>query len=349
MKTSDFDYILPDELIAQSPIEPRSSSKLMVLNKSTGDIKHKKFYNIVDFLHKGDCLVLNNTKVLPARLYGKIVGRNSGAELLLLKDVGNNTWETLVKPGKKIKENTKIEFGNGILFGEIVKILESGNRLIEFNFSCSNSKNNNYNFYNILEKIGTMPIPHYIKKKLKDKDRYQTVYAKTIGSVAAPTAGLHFTNELLKSIKQKGIKVVYVTLHVGLGTFRPVKVDDIKNHKMHTEWYTIPDESARVISETKDSGGRVICVGTTSCRTLESVFKKHGKIKETSDTTDIFIYPGFEFNITDALITNFHLPKSTLIMLVCAFAGKDLALKAYETAVKEKYRFYSFGDAMFIF
>lgn len=349
MKTSDFDYILPDELIAQSPIEPRSSSKLMVLNKTTGDIKHKKFYNIVDFLHEGDCLVLNNTKVLPARLYGKIVGKDSGAELLLLKDVGNNTWETLVKPGKKIKENTKIEFGNGILFGKIVKILESGNRVIKFSFNYSDSKSSNYNFYNILEKIGTMPIPHYIKEKLKDKDRYQTVYAKTIGSVAAPTAGLHFTTELLESIKQKGIKVVYVTLHVGLGTFRPVKVDDIKNHKMHTEWYTIPDESARVISETKDSGGRVICVGTTSCRTLESVFKKYGKIRETSDNTDIFIYPGFKFNITDALITNFHLPKSTLIMLVCAFAGRDLTLKAYKTAVEEKYRFYSFGDAMFIF
>ena len=348
MKTSDFDYILPEELIAQTPIEPRSSSRLMVLNKITGDIKHKKFYNIIDFLKEGDCLVLNNTKVLPARLYGKIVEKNSDAELLLLKDTGNDIWETLVKPGKKIKKGTNLLFGGGILFGKVIEVLENGNRLIKFNFDSTTSDSNKTSFYDILEKIGAMPVPHYIKKELKNKDRYQTVYAKTIGSVAAPTAGLHFTQELLEDIKQKGIKIVYVTLHVGLGTFRPVKVDNIKDHKMHTEWYTIPSESAKIINETKKYGKRVICVGTTSCRTLESAFKKYGKIKETSDETDIFIYPGFKFNITDALITNFHLPKSTLIMLVCAFAGKEYVLNAYKTAVENKYRFYSFGDAMFI-
>lgn len=349
MKTSDFDYILPEELIAQTPVEPRANSRLMVLNKTTGEIKHEKFYNIIDFLNEGDCLVLNNTKVLPARLYGKIVEKDTDVEILLLKVTGNSSiWEALVKPGKKIKKGTNLLFGGGILSGKVIEVLENGNRLIKFNFGSTTSDSNKTSFYDILEKIGTMPVPHYIKKELKNKDRYQTVYAKTIGSVAAPTAGLHFTQELLKDIKQKGVKIVHVTLHVGLGTFRPVKVDNIKDHKMHTEWYTIPNESAKIINETKANGKRVICVGTTSCRTLESAFKKYSKIKETSDETDIFIYPGFNFSITDALITNFHLPKSTLIMLVCAFAGKEYVLNAYKTAVENKYRFYSFGDAMFI-
>ena len=350
MKTSDFDYVLPEELIAQVPVEPRTNSRLMVLNKATGTIEHRKFYNITDFLNEGDCLVLNNTKVLPARLYGKIVEKDTDVEILLLKYTGNsNIWETLVKPGKKIKKDTNLVFEGGILSGKVIKILESGNRLIKFNFSCTTSDGNETNFYDILEQIGKMPVPHYIKEELKDRDRYQTVYAKTVGSVAAPTAGLHFTNDLLNKIKQKGVKIVHVTLHVGLGTFRPVKVDNIKDHKMHTEWYTIPEESAKIINETKANGKRVICVGTTSCRTLESVFKKYGKIKGISDETDIFIYPGFNFNITDGLITNFHLPKSTLIMLVCAFAGKDCILNAYKTAVENKYRFYSLGDAMFVF
>lgn len=343
MKTSDFDYNLLPNLIAQNPLEKRSDSRLMILNRATNSIEHKKIYNIINYLSPGDCLVLNNTKVLPARLYGKIAEKEAKAEILLLKDTGNNIWEALVKPGKKIKINTSLEFGNGALYGNVVKILDSGNRLVKFSYS--NSSND---FYTILEKIGKMPIPHYIKEELKNNERYQTVYAKLTGSAAAPTAGLHFTQELLGQIQQKGINIAYVTLHVGLGTFRPVKALNIEDHKMHTEWYSVPEDSAKIINETKKAGKKVICVGTTSCRTLESVYKKYGEIKASTGETNIFIYPGFKFNITDALITNFHLPKSTLIMLVSAFAGKDYILRAYNIAVEEKYRFFSFGDAMLI-
>ena len=338
MKTIDFDYYLPKELIAQVPLKDRDQSRLLVLNKSTGELLHKVFTDVVDYLEAGDCLVLNDTKVIPARIFGRLESNESIVEFLLLKDMGNGTWETLVKPGKKAKIGAKLEFKKDVIYGEILDILPSGSRIIKFYF--------NGNFYNILDKIGAMPVPHYIKKNLDEKDRYQTVYAKEIGSCAAPTAGLHFTESLLSKIKEKGVRITKVTLHVGLGTFRPVKCDDIEDHKMHTEWYSVPKESAKIINDTKKIGKKVVCVGTTSCRTLESVFAKYGKIVECCGETDIFIYPGFNFKVMDALITNFHLPKSTLIMLVCAFAGKENVLNAYKIAVEQKYRFFSFGDAM---
>lgn len=340
MKTVDFDYYLPEDLIAQSPIEPRDASRLLVLNKTTGSLEHKVFSEIVDYFRSGDCLVLNDTKVLPARIFGKVFGKESFIEFLLLKDMGNNVWETLVKPGKKAKVGVVLEFKKGVLYGRIEDILPSGNRTIKFSFEKD--------FYSILDDIGVMPIPHYIKSELRDKNRYQTIYAKEAGSSAAPTAGLHFTNALLSKIEEKGVKIAKITLHVGLGTFRPVKVENIEEHIMHTEWYTVPKMSADLINKAKESGKRVICVGTTSCRTLESVFLKHKKVIECSGETDIFIYPGFKFNVMDALITNFHLPKSTLVMLVCAFAGKENTLNAYNVAVENKYRFFSFGDAMLI-
>ena len=338
MKTIDFDYYLPKELIAQVPLKDRDQSRLLVLNKSTGELLHKVFTDVFDYLEAGDCLVLNDTKVIPARIFGRLEGNESIVEFLLLKDMGNGTWETLVKPGKKAKIGAKLEFKKDVIYGEILDILPSGSRIIKFYF--------NGNFYNILDEIGAMPVPHYIKKNLDEKDRYQTVYAKEIGSCAAPTAGLHFTESLLSKIKEKGVRITKVTLHVGLGTFRPVKCEDIKDHKMHTEWYSVPKESAKIINITKKIGKKVVCVGTTSCRTLESVFAKYGKIVECCGETDIFIYPGFNFKVMDALITNFHLPKSTLIMLVCAFAGKKNVLDAYKIAVDQKYRFFSFGDAM---
>ena len=340
MKTIDFDYYLPKELIAQVPLKDRDQSRLLVLNKSTGELLHKVFTDVVDYLEAGDCLVLNDTKVIPARIFGRLEGNESIVEFLLLKDLGNDTWETLVKPGKKAKIGAKLEFKKDVIYGEILDILPSGSRIIKFYF--------NGNFYNILDEIGAMPVPHYIKKNLDEKDRYQTVYAKEIGSCAAPTAGLHFTESLLGKIEKKGVNITKVTLHVGLGTFRPVKCEDIKDHKMHTEWYSVPKESAKIINITKKIGKKVVCVGTTSCRTLESVFAKYGKTVECCGETDIFIYPGFKFKVMDALITNFHLPKSTLIMLVCAFAGKENVLNAYKIAVDQKYRFFSFGDAMLV-
>ena len=341
MKTSEFDYFLPKELIAQTPVEPRDSSRLLVLNKRNGAVEHRRFHDVLDYLESEDCLVLNDTKVIPARIFGNIVEKKSKVEFLLLKQVGDDIWEVLAKPGKKAKIGTRFEFKENCLYGEVLDILPNGGRLLKFFFDGS--------FYDILDKIGAMPVPHYIKSRLENKERYQTVYAKVLGSAAAPTAGLHFTNELINQIKMKGVKIVYITLHVGLGTFRPVQANNVKDHKMHSEWYTISPESAREINLAKKEGKRVICVGTTSCRTLESVYKKHSKIVSTSGETDIFIYPGFKFKVMDALITNFHLPKSTLIMLVCAFAGKENTLHAYEAAVNNRYRFFSFGDAMLIF
>lgn len=340
MKTSDFYYDLPEELIAQTPLEPRDSSRLMVLSRQTGEIAHKHFYDIIDFLNKGDLLVINNSRVLPARLYGKRVDTDANIELLLLEQKENNCWETLVKPGKKAREGATILFGDGKLSGTITKVLEDGNRIIEF--KC------NDNIYAVLDEIGQMPLPPYITEKLKDKERYQTVYSKDTGSAAAPTAGLHFTNELLQKIKNKGVDIAEVTLHVGLGTFRPVKVDDVTNHKMHSEHYMMCEETARKINHTKKHGGKVYAVGTTSCRTLESIATFEGEIKACHGDTDIFIYPGYEFKVIDGLITNFHLPESTLIMLVSAFCGYDNTINAYKTAVIEKYRFFSFGDAMLI-
>lgn len=340
MKTTDFDYYLPKELIAQVPLRDRDSSRLLVLNKRTGELSHKVFTDVIDYLDPGDCLVLNDTKVISARIFGRLENSESTVEFLLLKDLGNDTWETLVKPGKKAKIGAKLEFKKGVISGKILDILPSGSRIVKFYFKG--------NFYNILEEIGAMPVPHYIKKNLEEKNRYQTVYAKEIGSCAAPTAGLHFTKSLLSKIEENGINIAKVTLHVGLGTFRPVKCEDIKDHKMHAEWYSVPKESAKIINITKENGKKVVCVGTTSCRTLESVFAKYGKIVECCGETDIFIYPGFKFNVMDALITNFHLPKSTLIMLVCAFAGKENVLNAYKIAVEQKYRFFSFGDAMLV-
>lgn len=349
MKTSDFYYVLPPELIAQTPLEPRDSSRLLQLNRFSGEISHRRFYNIVDFLKKGDLFVINNSRVIPARLYGKRIQNNSSTtnanvELLLLEQKENNRWETLVKPGKRAKCGDKLIFGDDILSGEIVEVLDTGNRIIEF--SCKAGEN----IFTALDKIGQMPLPPYITQKLEDKERYQTVYSKDLGSAAAPTAGLHFTNELLAKVKSMGVDIAEVTLHVGLGTFRPVKVDDVTTHHMHSEHYFMPQEAADKINQTKKNGGRVICVGTTSCRTVESVallFDK-GEFKECNGYTDIFIYPGFEFKTMDALITNFHLPESTLIMLVSAFCGFDNTMNAYKVAVDEKYRFFSFGDAMFI-
>ena len=339
MKTSDFYYDLPEELIAQTPVEPRNSSRLMVLSRNGGEIEHKHFYDLPEFLKPGDCLVLNNTRVLPARLYGTREDTGAVVEFVLLRQHGNKLWECLAGPGKKAKTGYKFRFSDK-LTATVTDVLEDGNRMIEF--ACEGD------FFAVLDEVGQMPLPPYIKEKLKDKERYQTVYSKDAGSAAAPTAGLHFTKEMLESIKAMGVNIAYVTLHVGLGTFRPVKVEDVTQHKMHTEHYYIPEEAAKTINETRKNGGRVICVGTTSCRTVESCAKKYGEIKECSGDTDIFIYPGFEFKCMDGLITNFHLPESTLIMLVSAFAGYDNVMNAYNTAVKEKYRFFSFGDAMLI-
>ena len=340
MKTSDFYYDLPEELIAQDPLEDRSASRLMVLDKNTGKIQHHIFKEIVHYLNPGDCLVINDTKVIPARLYGAKVGTDAKIEVLLLKRKENNIWETLVKPGKKAKIGTRISFGDGVLMGEVVDIVEEGNRLIQFSYDGI--------FEEILDKLGQMPLPPYITHQLKDKNRYQTVYAKHDGSAAAPTAGLHFTPELLEEIKAKGVNIAHVTLHVGLGTFRPVKVEDVTQHHMHSEFYVVEEDQAALINETKKKGGKIISVGTTSLRTLESASSEDGILKAGSGWTDIFIYPGYRFKIVDRLITNFHLPESTLIMLVSALAGKEHIMAAYEEAVKDKYRFFSFGDAMFI-
>ena len=340
MNTSDFYYDLPQELIAQTPLEPRDSSRLLAMDKTTGYIVHKHFYDILDFLHKGDCLILNDSRVLPARIYGIKKGTGATVEFLLLNQIENNRWNVLTKPGKKAKSGSKFTFGNGIMKCTVTDVSEDGNRIVDF--EC------NGNFYENLDLLGQMPLPPYIHKKLQDKERYQTVYSREPGSAAAPTAGLHFTKELLKKAEDKGIKIGFVTLHVGLGTFRPVKADKVENHKMHSEHYEITQETANIINETKKNGGRVISVGTTSCRTLESVAQKEGCIKASEGWTDIFIYPGYKFKVLDGLITNFHLPESTLIMLVSAFAGYDNVMNAYKTAVKEKYRFFSFGDAMLI-
>lgn len=341
MKTSDFYFDLPQELIAQDPLEDRSSSRLLVLNKDTGAIEHHIFKEITDYLNPGDCLVINDTKVIPARLYGNKIGTDAKIELLLLKRKENDIWETLVKPGKKAKPGSKISFGGGLLTGEVLDVVEEGNRLIRFTY--------NGIFEEILDVLGQMPLPPYITHQLKDKNRYQTVYAKHDGSAAAPTAGLHFTPELLAILKEKGVKIAHVTLHVGLGTFRPVKVEDVTQHHMHSEFYSIEESQAKLINDTKAAGGRIISVGTTSCRTLESASDENGIVKAGSGWTDIFIYPGYRFKVLDCLITNFHLPESTLLMLVSALAGKEHILNAYETAVQERYRFFSFGDAMFIF
>ena len=340
MKTSDFYYDLPEELIAQDPLENRSDSRLMVLDKETGAVSHHVFREIVDYLNPGDCLVINDTKVIPARLIGEREGTGAKIEVLLLKRKTGDVWETLVKPGRKAKPGTRIQFGGGLLVGEVMDIVDEGNRLIRFEFEGI--------FEEILDQLGQMPLPPYITHQLKDKDRYNTVYATHSGSAAAPTAGLHFTPELLKTIEEKGIDIARVTLHVGLGTFRPVKVDDVENHHMHSEFYMIDEEAAEKINRAKENGKRVICVGTTSCRTIESAADENGRLKPCSGWTEIFIYPGYQFKVLDCLITNFHLPESTLIMLVSALAGKEHVLAAYEEAVKERYRFFSFGDAMFI-
>ena len=340
MKTSDFYYDLPQELIAQDPLEDRSSSRLMHLSLKDGSIEHRHFTDILDYLHKGDCLVINDTKVIPARLYGHKEETGALIEILLLKRRENDIWECLVKPGKKARPGAKITFGDGILKGEIIDIVDEGNRLIQFHYEGI--------FEEILDQLGQMPLPPYITHQLKDKNRYQTVYAKYEGSAAAPTAGLHFTTELLQQIEQMGVSIARVTLHVGLGTFRPVKVDDVEQHHMHTEFYRVTKEAADQINQTKQAGGRIICVGTTSCRTIESATDDNGVIHPGEGDTSIFIYPGYRFKMLDCLITNFHLPESTLLMLVSALAGKEHIMAAYEEAVKERYRFFSFGDAMFI-
>ncbi len=340
MKTNDFYYDLPQELIAQTPIKNRDQSRLMVLDRSSGKIVHKHFYDILDELIPGDCLILNDSRVLPARIFGNRVDTGAVVEFLLLNRKSENVWECLAGPGKKAKPGTTFTFANGILEAEVIDVTVDGNRILKF--KCDG------NFFSVLDKVGTMPLPHYITKKLEDKERYQTVYSRELGSAAAPTAGLHFTKELLSKVKNKGINIGFVTLHVGLGTFRPVKVKDIDDHKMHSEHYEVSAETAELINKTKAENGRVVCVGTTSCRTLESMYKKEGKITASSGWTDIFIYPGYRFKVTDALITNFHLPESTLIMLVSALAGSERILSAYSEAIKEKYRFFSFGDAMFI-
>ena len=343
MKTSDFNYVLPKELIAQHPLEKRDLSRLMVLNRKSRTIENKTFKDIIDYLEPGDCLVINDTKVIPARLYGKRIATTEGSkdvEILLLKEIDKDLWETMVRPGKKIKQGTKIEFGEGILKGEVLEVLENGNRKIKFEYEGI--------FNEILDKIGLMPLPPYIEETLKDKDRYQTVYAKNIGSAAAPTAGLHFTKDLLEKIRNKGVIVCFITLHVGLGTFRPVNVEDVTTHKMHSEFYSMSKETADILNKAKQEDRRIISVGTTTTRTIETIMSKYGKFIETSGWTDIFIYPGYQFKGISALITNFHLPKSTLIMLVSAFASKEMILSAYQEAVKNKYRFFSFGDSMFI-
>ena len=340
MNVSDFNFDLPEELIAQDPLEDRASSKLLVLNKENGEVTHKHFRDVLSYLKKGDCLVLNNTKVIPARLFGTKVGTDAKIEVLLLKRKSDNVWETLVKPGKKMKEGAEVSFGDGLLKGKVVGVVDEGNRLIQFEYDGI--------FEEILDQLGQMPLPPYITHQLQDKSRYQTVYAKHDGSAAAPTAGLHFTKELLAEIEARGVKIAHVTLHVGLGTFRPVKVETIEEHHMHSEFYIVEEEEAKKINDTKKEGGRVICVGTTSCRTLESATGEDGILKAGSGWTQIFIYPGYRFKILDCLITNFHLPESTLVMLVSALAGKEHVMAAYEEAIKERYRFFSFGDAMFI-
>ena len=340
LKKSDFYFDLPQELIAQDPLEDRSSSRLLVLDKETVEMEHRVFHDIVEYLHEGDCLVLNNTKVIPARLMGTKKDTGATIEVLLLKRRENDIWETLVKPGKKAKPGTVITFGEGLLTGTVVDIVDEGNRLIQFSYEGI--------FEEVLDKLGEMPLPPYITHKLQDKNRYQTVYAKYEGSAAAPTAGLHFTKELLAQVAEKGVKIAYVTLHVGLGTFRPVKEENVLEHHMHSEFYQVTPEAAKLINDTKAAGGRVICVGTTSCRTIESAADENGVVQAGCGDTEIFIYPGYQFKVLDNLITNFHLPESTLIMLVSALAGREHVLRAYETAVEMKYRFFSFGDAMFI-
>lgn len=340
MKRQDFYYELPPELIAQEPLADRQSSRLMCLDKVTGEICHKHFYDIVDMLNPGDCLILNDTRVIPARLYGEKEGTGGHIEFLLLHKHKLDEWEVILKPGRKAKPGAKFVFGGGKLRAEVLEVINDGNRLVKFYYDGV--------FEEVLDELGEMPLPHYITKKLEDKDRYQTVYAKYSGSAAAPTAGLHFTRELMEKIEQKGIRIGYVTLHVGLGTFRPVKADDILEHKMHSEFYILPKETADLVNETKKNGGRVVAVGTTATRTLEAVGQSGLPLCEQTGWTDIFIYPGKSFNVIDALITNFHLPESTLIMLVSALAGRENVLAAYNEAVKEKYRFFSFGDAMFI-
>lgn len=337
---SDFYFDLPQELIAQDPLEDRSSSRLLTLDKTTGAVGHHIFREIVDYLHPGDCLVLNNTKVIPARLLGQREETGAHVEVLLLKRRENDVWETLVKPGKKCKPGTRLVFGDGLLRARVLETVEEGNRLIRFEYEGI--------WEEVLDRLGEMPLPPYITHKLQDKNRYQTVYAKYEGSAAAPTAGLHFTKELLSQIEAKGVKVVYVTLHVGLGTFRPVKEDNVLDHHMHSEYYQVTEETAKVINDTKAAGGRVICVGTTSCRTVESAADEEGRVIPGADNTEIFIYPGYKFKVLDGLITNFHLPESTLVMLVSALAGREHVLAAYEEAIRERYRFFSFGDAMYI-
>lgn len=340
MKTSDFYFDLPEELIAQVPIKDRSSSRLMVLDKESGKIEHRIFKDVIDYLNPGDCLVLNDTRVIPARLIGEKVDTKGKIEFLLLKRTEEDTWQALVKPGKRAKIGTKFSFGQGKLIGEVVGLAEEGSRIIKFYYEGI--------FEEVLDELGNMPLPPYITARLEEKERYQTVYSKHNGSAAAPTAGLHFTDELLQKIKSKGVEIAFVTLHVGLGTFRPVKVDDVLNHEMHSEYYMVTKESAEKINSAKTNGKNIVCVGTTSCRTIESAADENGNIKESSGWTNIFIYPGYKFKVLDKLITNFHLPESTLIMLVSALSGKENVLNAYEVAVKEKYRFFSFGDAMII-
>ena len=340
MNLHDFYYELPQELIAQDPLEDRSGSRLLCLDRASKTVSHHVFREIIDMLEPGDCLVLNDTKVIPARLMGSKVGTDAKIEVLLMKRLEDRVWETLVKPGKKAKPGTNISFGDGLLTGEVLEVVEDGNRLIRFDYEGI--------FEEILDRLGQMPLPPYITHQLKDKNRYQTVYAKHDGSAAAPTAGLHFTKELLEKIREKGVQIVRITLHVGLGTFRPVKVENITEHHMHSEYYVVEEDAARKINETKQKGGRVIPVGTTSCRTLESAAGEDGILQAGSGWTDIFIYPGYQFRVTDCLITNFHLPESTLLMLVSALAGREQIMAAYEEAVRERYRFFSFGDAMFI-
>ena len=339
MKTSDFYYDLPEELIAQTPLEQRDTSRLMTVDRKTGAVEHHHFYELLDYLNPGDCLILNNSRVLPARLLGQRLPGGGACEVLLLIDRGEKTWECLVRPGRKMRTGAKLSFGDGSLTAEVVGEVEGGNRLVRFSYEGI--------FLEVLERLGKMPLPPYIKAELQDRERYQTVYSKVVGSAAAPTAGLHFTPELLEKIAAKGIRIGYVTLHVGLGTFRPVKEDDITDHEMHSEYCTIPQETADLINRTKEKGGRVICVGTTSCRTLESWAGEDGRMEAKAGWTSIYIYPGYRFKVMDALVTNFHLPESTLIMLVSAFAGRENVLAAYEKAVEERYRFFSFGDAMF--
>lgn len=339
MKTHDFWYDLPEELIAQTPLQQRDSSRLMVLDKKTGQVSHKHFYDIIDYLNPGDCLVMNDSRVLPARLLGN---RPTGGavELLLLRDLGDKKWECLAKPGRKCLQGQTLEFGNGELTATVTQVLEDGNRVVEFHYDGI--------FLEVLDRLGKMPLPPYIKAELQDRERYQTVYSKEVGSAAAPTAGLHFTEELLEKIRAKGVNTAFVTLHVGLGTFRPVKADQISEHHMHSELCMLNEQTAQILNETKQNGGRIICVGTTSCRTLESLVQPDGTFCAGSKWTEIFIYPGYTFRAMDGLITNFHLPESTLVMLVSAFAGRENVLSAYEEAVREKYRFFSFGDAMTI-